>query len=253
MLDSIDPHAAGNIWHKLESAPEGEADPMSHEEEQELSHVAKTNLTFLDILDAVNPLQHIPLISPIYRNISGDSISNVPKFVGGALYGGPIGLLAALGSYIIEAESTKTQEPKKEPAFAANNQQMEKQQTSTGKGEAFEVSGERRTSHLTYSLENNVAQKTFPVASKIGASVTTSNTFKSEKVYAISPQNAYKAQEVRGPALDKLIQTNSKTHTSKDFNQSHSKAANHVITDHRGIENWMLEKLGKYNKLQNTK
>ena len=87
MLDSIGPHAAENIWQKLENAPEGEADPMSYEEEQGLSHVAKTNLTFLDIIDAVNPLQHIPLISSIYRNISRDSISDVPKFVGGALYG----------------------------------------------------------------------------------------------------------------------------------------------------------------------
>ena len=85
MLGSIAPHAVENIWHKHENAPEGEADPMSYEEEQELSQVAKTNLTFLDIVDAVNPLQHIPLISSIYRNISGDNISEVPKFVGGAL------------------------------------------------------------------------------------------------------------------------------------------------------------------------
>ena len=131
MLDSIAPHAVKNIWHKHENAPEGEADPMSHEEEQELSHVAKTNLTFLDIVDAVNPLQHIPLISSIYRNISGDSISEVPKFVGGALYGGPLGLVAALGSYIIEAEKNKTQEPKKVPALAANDEQMKQQQINT--------------------------------------------------------------------------------------------------------------------------
>ena len=127
MLDSIGPHAAENIWYKPDNASEGEAAPMSYEEEQELSRVAKTDLSFLDILDAVNPLQHIPLISSIYRKISGDSISDVPKFVGGALYGGPVGLVAALGSYIIEAESTKTQEPKKGPALAANDGQMKQQ------------------------------------------------------------------------------------------------------------------------------
>ena len=97
MLYSIDPHAAVNIWHKPDNIPEGEADPMSYEEEQQLSRVAKTDLTFLDILDAFNPLQHVPLISSIYRKISGDNISDVPKFVGGALYGGPVGLVAALG------------------------------------------------------------------------------------------------------------------------------------------------------------
>ena len=49
MLDTIGPHAAENIWHKLKNAPEGEADPMSFEEEQELSHVAKTNPSNVDL------------------------------------------------------------------------------------------------------------------------------------------------------------------------------------------------------------
>jgi len=253
MLDSIAPHAVENIWHKHENAPEGEADPMSYEEEQELSHVAKTNLTFLDIVDAVNPLQHIPLISSIYRNISGDSISEVPKFVGGALYGGPLGLVAALGSYIIKAEASRTQEPKKAPALVAKDEQMKQQQINTVKNETFEVLGKKKTNHSTYSLKNAVVQKTFPLASKTETFVAPNNIFKSGNVFPISPQNAYEAQEVRGLALDKLIQSTSKTYISENFKQNNTKTANHVITDHREIENWMLEKLGKYNRLQNTK
>ena len=162
MVDSIGPHAATNIWHKLENDPEGEADPMSYEEEQGLSHVTKTDLTFLDFIDAVNPLQHIPLISSIYRNISRDSISDVPKFVGGALYGGPIGLVAALGSYIIEAESTKTQEPRKGPALATNDEQMKQQQINTTKDEAFEVLGKKKTSDSSYSLTVSYTHLTLP-------------------------------------------------------------------------------------------
>ena len=166
MLDSIAPHAVENIWHRHETAPEGEADPMSYEEEQELSHVAKTNLTFLDIVDAVNPLQHIPLISSIYRNISGDSISDVPKFVGGALYGGPLGLVAALGRYIIEAEKSTTREPKKAHALAANDEQIKQPQINTAKDETFGVLGKKKTNHSTHSLKNAAAQKTFPLTSK---------------------------------------------------------------------------------------
>ena len=60
-------------------------------------------------------------------------------------------------------------------------------------------------------------------------------------------------QKVRGLAHDKLIQDNSKTYTSENFNQNNTKAARHVITDRRDIKNWMLEKLGKYNRLQNNK
>ncbi len=253
MLDSIGPHAAENIWQKLENAPEGEADPMSYEEEQGLSHVAKTNLTFLDIIDAVNPLQHIPLISSIYRNISRDSISDVPKFVGGALYGGPIGLVAALGSYIIEAESTTTQEPRKGPALATNDEQMKQQQINTTKDETFEVLGKKKTSHSSYSLKNAVTPKVFSLAPKSETFAAPNNIFKTGKVYPISPQNVYEVQEVRGLALDKLIQNTPKTYTSEDFNRNNTKATNHVITDRRNIENWMLEKLGKYNRLQNTR
>ena len=253
MLDSIAPHAVENIWHKHENAPEGEADPMSYEEERELSHVAKTNLTFLDIVDAVNPLQHLPLISSIYRNISGDSISDVPKFVGGALYGGPLGLVAALGRYIIEAEISTTQEPKKAQALAANDEQMKQQKINTAKDETFGVLGKKKTNHSTHSLKNAAAQKTFPLTSKTETFVTPNNIFNSGKVFPISPQNAYEAQEVRGLGLDKLIQNTSKTYTSENFKQNNTKRANHVITDHREIENWMLEKLGKYNRLQNTK
>mgnify|MGYP003316148390 CR=1 FL=1 len=252
MLDSIGPHAE-IIWQKLENAPEGEAAPMSYEEEQELSRVAKTDLSFLDILDAVNPLQHIPLISSIYRKVSGDSISDVPKFVGGALYGGPIGLVAALGSYIIEAESTKTQEPRKGPALATNDEQMKQQQINTTKDEAFEVLGKKKTSDSSYSLKNAVTQKTFPLTSKAETFAAPNNIVKTGKVYPISPRNIYEVQDVRGLALDKLIQNASKAYTSENWNRNNTKSASHVITNHKDIENWMLEKLGQYNRLQNTK
>ena len=253
MLDSIGPHAAENIWYKPDNAPEGEAAPMSYEEEQELSHVAKTDLTFLDILDAVNPLQHIPLISSIYRKISGDSISDVPKFVGGALYGGPVGLVAALGSYIIEAESSKTQEPKTGPSLAANDEQMKQQQINTAKDKTFEVLGKKKTNYSSYSLENTITQKTFPLTSKAETFAASNNIVKTGKVYPISPRNIYEVQDVRGLALDKLIQNASKAYTSENWSRNNTKSASHVITNHKDIESWMLEKLVKYNRLQNTK
>ena len=102
-------------------------------------------------------------------------------------------------------------------------------------------------------MKNAVAQKIFSLALQTETFVAPNNIFESGRVYPISPQNAYEAQEVRGLALDKLMQSTSKTHASENFKQNSTKAANHVITDHTAIENWMLEKLGKYNKLQNTK
>ncbi|SIS51062.1 hypothetical protein [Insolitispirillum peregrinum] len=52
--------------------------------------------SFWDVLDMVNPLQHIPIVSTIYREITGDSIKDVSRVVGGALLGGPIGAAVAL-------------------------------------------------------------------------------------------------------------------------------------------------------------
>ncbi|MBP5858140.1 hypothetical protein KAJ83_14060 [Marivibrio halodurans] len=55
----------------------------------------KDGLSFDDILDTLNPLQHLPVVSTIYRQITGDEISSGARLAGGALYGGPVGVLGA--------------------------------------------------------------------------------------------------------------------------------------------------------------
>lgn len=60
-------------------------------------------LTFGDVLDVINPLQHIPIISTFYRAITGDEISPGARIAGGALYGGPVGFAVATANAMIEA------------------------------------------------------------------------------------------------------------------------------------------------------
>lgn len=43
------------------------------------------------LVDVINPLQHIPVISSLYRHMTGDEIGPTARFIGDALYGGPIG------------------------------------------------------------------------------------------------------------------------------------------------------------------
>lgn len=57
---------------------------------------------FDDLIDVINPLQHIPVVSSIYRWITGDEISPAANVAGGALFGGPIGLAGAVASVAIE-------------------------------------------------------------------------------------------------------------------------------------------------------
>ena len=51
---------------------------------------------FRDILDIINPLQHLPVISSLYRWITGDRPGEAAQVAGDALYGGPIGVAFSL-------------------------------------------------------------------------------------------------------------------------------------------------------------
>ena len=71
-----------------------------------LTHGDKSNIqkirarpekvSFWDFVDIINPLQHIPVVSTIYRGLTGDAIAPAARIAGGALFGGFIG--AALGT-----------------------------------------------------------------------------------------------------------------------------------------------------------
>ncbi len=65
-------------------------------------------LSFLfGVLDVINPLQHIPVVSTIYRHLTGDEISPMARIAGDALYGGPIGAAVALADVAIESSTGK--------------------------------------------------------------------------------------------------------------------------------------------------
>lgn len=61
--------------------------------------------SFWDVLDIINPLQHIPVISHIYREMTGDQIGVGARLAGATLFGGVIGLVASAVDCMIE-EST---------------------------------------------------------------------------------------------------------------------------------------------------
>ncbi len=59
--------------------------------------------TFGDLIDIVNPLQHIPIVNKIYQRMTGDTIAPAMQVAGGALFGGPFGALASLATLAIES------------------------------------------------------------------------------------------------------------------------------------------------------
>ena len=65
-------------------------------------------ITFGDVLDIINPLQHIPIVSTIYRMATEDDIGVGSRILGGALFGGPLGILITGLTAIIEEISGST-------------------------------------------------------------------------------------------------------------------------------------------------
>ena len=61
--------------------------------------------TFSDFLDVINPLQHIPVISTLYRQWTGDRIDPGARVVGDTLYGGPVGLFSGIVNAVVEHET----------------------------------------------------------------------------------------------------------------------------------------------------
>lgn len=66
------------------------------------------NPSFHDVLDVLNPLQHIPIISTIYRKLTGDQEGAVADVLGGALYGGPLGVGAAIADLSVRESTGKS-------------------------------------------------------------------------------------------------------------------------------------------------
>ena len=63
--------------------------------------------SFSDVLDLINPLQHLPVISTLYRDLTGDEIGAGARVLGGALFGGIPGVVSSLINVVIEDETGK--------------------------------------------------------------------------------------------------------------------------------------------------
>lgn len=65
------------------------------------------DMSFGDFLDIINPLQHIPLVGTLYREVTGDTISQQSRVMGGFLYGGPLGGMGAVVNVMVEDATGK--------------------------------------------------------------------------------------------------------------------------------------------------
>src|SRR5262245_53149997 len=64
-------------------------------------------LTLGDLIDVVNPLQHLPVISSLYRAWTGDSLAPLPRLLGDTLFGGAIGAAVSAANIVLEQVTGK--------------------------------------------------------------------------------------------------------------------------------------------------
>jgi hypothetical protein len=57
---------------------------------------------FADLLEIINPLQHIPVVGTLYRAITGDTIQPLEQLAGDALYGGVLGFVASAANLVFK-------------------------------------------------------------------------------------------------------------------------------------------------------
>jgi hypothetical protein len=60
-----------------------------------------------DVLDIINPFQHLPIISQIYREITNDHIKAGARMMGGTIFGGGVGLASSSVNAMVQEETGK--------------------------------------------------------------------------------------------------------------------------------------------------
>jgi len=65
------------------------------------------DFSFHDFLSIVNPLQHIPIVSTIYRALTGDTIKPVERLAGDSLYGGLWGFVSSVANVAYQEATGK--------------------------------------------------------------------------------------------------------------------------------------------------
>jgi hypothetical protein len=72
--------------------------PQAAEENTPIKWWSKGSFSFKDILDMLNPLQHLPVISTLYRKLTGETLGGVARIIGGAIYGRAGGIASMISS-----------------------------------------------------------------------------------------------------------------------------------------------------------
>lgn len=91
----------------IEAVPSVAAPQAPSADQKNAASSSDWDFSFHNLLDIINPLEHLPVIGTLYRAITGTHIGMPEKIAGDALYGGLWGAVASVADTMFEAVTGK--------------------------------------------------------------------------------------------------------------------------------------------------
>jgi hypothetical protein len=85
-----------------EQARDVNPNPPVAKPERHLALWEQEEFGFRDIIDIINPLQHIPIVATLYRHMTGEKIGAIPRVIGGALWGRLGGFVSGVVNAVVD-------------------------------------------------------------------------------------------------------------------------------------------------------
>ena len=89
------------------TAPAATSTAATPADQKSASSSSDWDFSFHNLLDIINPLEHLPIIGTLYRAITGTHIGIPEKIAGDALYGGLWGAVSGVADAAFEAVTGK--------------------------------------------------------------------------------------------------------------------------------------------------
>ena len=233
---------------RFDLAPQGEADVTSDQisvadgNKHDNDGWGADGFSFGDVVDVLNPLQHIPVVSSIYRAVTSDEIAAAPRAIGGALFGGPVGLIVAISDQVVEAENGLD--------IPGTVLAMLNGRDAVGPKTAAPGKGDRAASAVSQSLAFAKPAQKFAANTQLPQ---TSAGLLQPPVQTFGATQTLQSAPVG--ALDRLIaKSQASAATNVDTNTSLANVGQptggpSVPTDPQKVRQWILRALGKYETM----
>ena len=221
----------------------------------------KDGFTFFDMLDIINPLQHLPGISFLYRKITGDTIDPGSRIIGGTILGGPIGAIANLTDVMLQQETGKDLAESARSLFLAKEQKegINLYKTNTANEEFGHETLKKNASDVSLNTPDNndprnkvdQGMSAIPI-SKVknrGRDTTSFGRNDPPELFASIDTSTIDKINLETRFLEKQAFISGKTTITPSYRRNHLNSANPLNSHNKKqvFENSMLSGLQKYH------